>query len=152
MRKLAGIPAVFFAVFCAVPALAAPILHVCRVAYDDAERRALYQVDIDWNGLSGAQFNRIDIGVVDTGGVVWPQVRMDDIRVESGTTRRPMTIGDVTRYPVQLRLLGFTAEAARRFDQSCENGFCSLQRSAPGVTELGEGASISSVQQAMPCP
>ena len=151
MRKRAVVPAAFSAILCAQPALAAPTLHVCRAAYSDLERRALYQVDIDWNGMTGSQFQRIDIGVVDTGGIVWPQVRTEDIQVEAGTTRRRVTIGDVTRYPVQLRLLGFTAEAARSFDQSCENGFCSLPGSTPGVTQLGEGASISSVQQAPPC-
>ena len=135
----------------AVVAASAPELHVCRAAYNDLERRALYRVDIDWNGLSSSQFQRIDIGVVDSGGIVWPQVRAELIRVEGGTTRRPVSIGDETRYPVQLRLLGFTAEAAQRFDRSCEDGFCSLPRTAPGVTHIGEGASISSVQQAIPC-
>ena len=151
MRKRTGVLAALFGIMCAMPALAAPTLRVCRAAYSDLERRAIYQVDIDWNGMTASQFQRIDIGVVDTGGVVWPQVRTADIQVEAGITRRPVAIADVTRYPVQLRLLGFTAEAARNFDQSCENGFCSLPRSAAGVTELGEGASISSVQQAPPC-
>lgn len=131
--------------------LADPQVAVCLSRYNPDSQEARYRVTIQWNGLNGAGYDRFDIGVEDDTGATWPQLRDQRLRPRSRMTTEYVTVSDVSRYPLQFLLIGFRDGAARRFDSSCWESFCSIRLPAEGVTEFGQGSEVSSVAEAMRC-
>jgi hypothetical protein len=127
---------------------------VCLRAYSKGAQQARYLVTVDWNGMPSGRFQRLDIGAEDDAGDTWPQLRDGRLQPRPRATDEYIVVSDVSRYPLQFMLLGFTRAAADAFDQSCRDGFCSLRLPADGVTELTseDGASIGSVAAAPHCP
>lgn len=128
-----------------------PSIELCLRAYDSEAQQARYRVTIRWNDMGGSGFHRIDIAASDAGQDVWLQLRDQRLRPRSRPTQEFFTVSDVTRYPLQIFLVGLTREAAERFDRSCRDGFCSLRLPREGVTELNEGVSVSEPRRLNAC-
>lgn len=131
---------------------AQPTVQVCLRAYNEGARQARYLVTINWAGTSQEQIQRFDIAAEDASGDVWPQLRDERLQPRARPSTEFIVVSDVSRYPLQFFLIGFEGGARDRFDAACADGFCSLRLPAEGVTEIGQGAAIASVQQAPPCP
>jgi hypothetical protein len=129
----------------------APTLQVCLRAYGEAARQARYRVTVDWKDFKAAGLHRIDLAAEDAGHDVWPQFRDERLRPRPRPIDELFTVSDVSQYPLQFYLIGFTRAAADAFDNACRDGFCSVRLPAEGVTELGRGVSIASVREAPSC-
>jgi hypothetical protein len=128
-------------------------MSVCLEAYNQGSREARYLVTINWNGMSANQYHRLDIGAEDASGATWPQLRDGRLRSRSRPTHEQIVVADVTRYPLQFVLLGFSHEGAVQFDSACQDGFCSVRLPVDGITEIDmqESAAIPSAAGAPRC-
>jgi hypothetical protein len=140
----------------ASPALAQPspqpTIGLCLVSRSADGQQARYRVTIDWGGMSGGGFERLDIGATDASGATWPQLRNNRLRPGRETTTEYITVSEASRYPLIFFVMGFRGGAAGRLDEQCREGFCSVQLPADGIVELGNKANVPGSAQFVLCP
>lgn len=128
-----------------------PIIRACLERHSDGAKQARIRVTIDWNGYRGTA-DRFDIGAIDAGNDIWPQLRDERMQPRPGIFSEMITVSDVSRYPLTFRVLRFVNGAARAFDEECRDGFCSLREPLRNVEILGDGGDLPSPEQAPRCP
>jgi hypothetical protein len=113
-----------------------PTITVCLKARAALAPRSAYTVRIEWNGYRWATGDRVDIGIWDSTGEVWPQLRDNRYRPGRDVTYEDIVVGDSSIWPLQFGLIRLSENLARLSDLECQRGFCSIPGETEGLEDL----------------
>jgi len=132
-----------------------PTISVCLVGRGELRPLSIYAVTINWNGYRWDASERVDIGIWDATGGVWPQLRENAYR--GGRTppqRQEVVVGDNSIYPLYFGLMKVRDRLARISDRACSSIHeCSIPVDAEGLEEISGPVRIpvSAPGAAPPC-